>query len=272
MLEKLIQSVIYFQCLIKKTMRRFKIPPLSKHNRWRLLGRLRGQRRGNKNTLPDKYLTMNLKPECFQVSFFTKYLNGALILIGLIGCGQIDSQYYLSYRKDEYIISRNKHYRLFKLEEDSIRVWVLSHDYNGGYFSWKKSHTVPKRVGKFGIVQITDISDHSIKVTMTEGGTEHNLGRLYPVAEQDAFEVLNILKMLDIDYKMENYIQEEAKCAVANTIYISDRYSADENCSELNLIDFEVYYTDKMKKKALEAIREIDSIDCSKLQSTPSNP
>lgn len=207
---------------------------------------------------------MNSNSTYVQVSFFTKCLFGASILIGLIGCGQIDSPYYLSYRKDEYIILRHKHYRLFKMEEDSIRVWILSHDFNGGYFSWKESHAVPKRVGKFGIVEITDITDNSIKVTMTEGGTDHNLGRLYPVAEQDAFEVLNILKMLEIDYKMENYIQEEAKCAEAYTYYISDRYSADEKCSELNLTDFEVYYTDKMKKKALAEIKKIDSLGCSK--------
>lgn len=207
---------------------------------------------------------MNLNSVPLQVPFYTKYLIVALILAGLFGCEQIDSPYYLSYRKDEYIILRHKHYRLFKMEQDSIRVWILSHDYNGGYFSWKKSHAVPKRVGKFGIVEITDITDNSIKVTMTEVGTDHNLGRLYPVAEQDAFEVLNILKMLEIDYKMENYIKEEARCAEANTIYISDRYSADEKCSELNLTDFEVYYNDKMKEKALEAIRKIDSVGCSK--------
>lgn len=150
------------------------------------------------------------------------------------------------------------------MEEDSIRVWILSHDFNGGYFSWKESHAVPKKVGKFGIIECAEITENSITVKMTEGGTEHNLGRLYPVAEKDAYEVLNILKMLRINHEMENYIKEEAKCAEANTIYISDRYSADERCSELNLTDFEVYYIDKMKKKAIEAIREIDSIGCSK--------
>jgi hypothetical protein len=195
---------------------------------------------------------------------YTRCFIGVLIVTGLLGCERIDSPYYLSYRKDEYIILRHKHYRLFKMEEDSIRVWILSHDYNGGYFSWKKSHAVPKKVGKFGIVEFTDITENSITVTMTEGGTEHNLGTLYPVAEQDAFEILNILKMLQINYKVENYIKEKAKCAEINTIYISDRYSADEKCSELNPTDFEEYYSDKMKRKALEAIKEVDSVGCLK--------
>ena len=113
-------------------------------------------------------------------------------------------------------------------------------------------------------MEVTDITDNSITVTMTEGGIEHDLGRLHPVVEQEAFEVLNILKMRDVNYEMENYIKQKAKCAKANTIYISDLYSADEKCSELNPADFEVYYTEKMKKKALEAIKEIDSVGCSK--------
>jgi hypothetical protein len=196
-------------------------------------------------------------------SCYMRYFVGVLILIGLISCERINSQYYLSHRKSG-ILYRSHHYRLFKMEEDSIRIWILSHDFNGGYYSWKESHAVPRKVGKFGIIEFTDIKENSIRCKITEGTIEYDLGRLYPVDEKDAHEVLNILKMSQIDYEMENYIKEVAKCADPNTYYISSNYSADEKCSELNPSDFEVYYSNKMREKALEAIGKIDNEGCLK--------
>ena len=201
-----------------------------------------------------------------EIKYFTRFSVLAFILIGFIGCERIDSPYYLSYRKSGLIFARSQHYRLFKMEEDSIRVWILSHDFNGGYYSWKKSHAVPRKVGKFGIVEFTDIRENSITCKLTEGGTIRDLGRLYPVDEQDAFEVLNILEMLHIDHEIENHIKEVAKCAEPNRNYISDHYSADDKCSELNPSEFEMYYSNKMKEKALEAIKKIDSEGCSKIK------
>jgi hypothetical protein len=193
---------------------------------------------------------------------FTRYFIGVMLLTVVISCERPNSEYYLSHQKLGTPFNRRHHYRLFKNEGDSMRIWILNHDYNAGYFSWKKTFAVPKKVGKFGIIEFTDLQENSITCEITEDGTERNLGKIYLVDKQDAYEILSILKMLQINYQMEKYVRETAKCAKPNTLYFTSNYSADEKCSELNPSDFEVYYSKKMKEKALEAIGKIDNEDC----------
>lgn len=189
-----------------------------------------------------------------------RYAIVLLLFLPLIACKDpVYTKYYYGKENRRSFICGWDHYIVVEHLGDSLQIWNLDDECNAGYWS-TDNIKIKKAEGTYGNIIVKSIEEKNIFMNLRNGRgfEEYKLSR--QEKNEDAYRVINIIQMLQIDEEVEAYIQSNSSNAEKHTNYLPIEYYQEIQSGKVEKLtpqDFKEYYKLKRIKLAEKEIEEL---------------